>query len=97
MALLSDIVNWLRAGYPEGVPEQDYIPLLALLGRHLTEEEVDQIAAELDQDDARLSREAIHAAIERTTREPPHDSDVARVRARLAAGGWPLEWPRPSS
>ena len=94
MALLSDIINWLRAGYPEGVPEQDYIPLLALLGRHLTEDEVDQIAAQLGRNDARLSRESIHAAIARTTREPPHESDIARVTARLAAGGWPLEWPR---
>ena len=26
---LSAIVGWLRAGYPEGVPEVDYIPLFA--------------------------------------------------------------------
>jgi len=96
MALLSDIIRWLRAGYPDGVPEQDYIPLLALLGRHLTEAEVDQIADELGHNDARLSRDAIHAAIARTTNEPPHESDVARVTARLAAGGWPLEWRDPS-
>ena len=29
---LTKIVGWLRAGYPEGVPEHDYLPLFALLG-----------------------------------------------------------------
>ena len=29
---LAAVVGWLRAGYPEGVPEVDYIPLFALLG-----------------------------------------------------------------
>ena len=33
---LLQIVEWLRAGYPEGVPEQDYQPLLALLSKQLT-------------------------------------------------------------
>ena len=31
------IVNWLRAGYPEGVPGTDYIPLFAVLRHQLTE------------------------------------------------------------
>lgn len=30
---LQQLVDFLRAGYPEGVPEHDYQPLLALLGR----------------------------------------------------------------
>ena len=29
--VLSWIVGWLRAGYPDGVPSVDYIPLFALL------------------------------------------------------------------
>ena len=33
---LTRIIDWLRAGYPEGVPEHDYIPLFALLGSQLT-------------------------------------------------------------
>jgi Protein of unknown function (DUF3349) len=33
---LSRIIGWLRAGYPEGVPEVDYIPLFALLGDERT-------------------------------------------------------------
>ena len=44
---LTKIVDWLRAGYPEGVPDVDYIPLFALLGSQLTNEEVTAIADEL--------------------------------------------------
>jgi hypothetical protein len=93
-AFLTDIIGWLRAGYPDGVPAVDYIPLFALLERHLTDEEVREIAAELasaDQDDA----DAIHAAINAVTHEQPRDADIGRVRARLAAGGWPLAKPGP--
>jgi len=46
-ARLSGILDWLREGYPAGVPPKDYIPLLALLRRTLTEEEVREIAAEV--------------------------------------------------
>jgi len=28
---LTSVIQWLRAGYPEGVPDVDYIPLFALL------------------------------------------------------------------
>jgi hypothetical protein len=90
---LSDILGWLRAGYPDGVPERDYIPLFALLGRHLTDEEVQQIADQLASTDDPHSKDAINAAINAVTNEPPRDSDINRVRAHLAAGGWPLARP----
>ena len=44
---LSSIIGWLRAGYPEGVPDVDYIPLFALLGSQLTDKEVYEIGEEL--------------------------------------------------
>ena len=46
--VLSKIIEWLRAGYPEGVPDVDYIPLFALLGSQLTNEDVSLIATELE-------------------------------------------------
>ena len=46
-AVVAKIVGWLRAGYPEGVPQHDYIPLFALLGTELTNDEVTLIADEL--------------------------------------------------
>ncbi len=91
--VLSSIIKWLRAGYPDGVPEVDYIPLFALLGSQLTEGEVKAIAEELQTESKPESAEAIQRAIEAVTSQRPKDSDVARVRARLAAGGWPLARP----
>ena len=38
--VLENVVGWLNAGYPEGVPPRDHFPLLALLKRSLTEGEV---------------------------------------------------------
>jgi sirohydrochlorin ferrochelatase len=94
-SFLRDIVGWLRAGYPDGVPDVDYIPLFALLGRHLTDDEVKEIADELAASDDAHSADAIHAAINNVTHEQPRDSEIDRVRARLAAGGWPLAKPGP--
>ncbi len=93
---LSSIIGWLRAGYPEGVPSVDYIPLFALLGSQLTNDEVAEIAEELAKESGPDSARAIRDAIEMVTHEHPNDSDVARVRARLAAGGWPLAKPERS-
>jgi len=87
---LSKIIEWLRAGYPEGVPQHDYIPLFALLGSQLTNDEVILIGDELAGSGDPESADAIKKAIASVTHTTPHDSDVARVRARLAAGGWPL-------
>jgi hypothetical protein len=91
--VLARIITWLRAGYPEGVPEHDYVPLFALLGSQLTESEVSAIADELATSVDPDSAEAIKAAIATVTQTPPKGSDIARVRAHLAAGGWPLATP----
>jgi Protein of unknown function (DUF3349) len=90
---INKVVEWLRAGYPEGVPQNDYIPLLALLARRLTPEEVKMVAHELggrpyfDEID-------IGAEIMRITDDLPSVADVERVRERLAGLGWPLDDPR---
>jgi hypothetical protein len=95
---LASVISWLRAGYPEGVPQVDYVPLFALLASQLTEVEVKEIADELATNSDPTSAQALRDAIEMVTHEPPKESDVARVRARLAAGGWPLAGPpRPVS
>jgi Protein of unknown function (DUF3349) len=99
--LLRKIVEWLRAGYPEGVPNVDYIPLFALLGSQLTNDQVEAIAGELERDADPESAEAIRKAIVDVTHHQPSDADINRVRARLAGGGWPLakpsleHWPNP--
>ncbi|MET8774275.1 DUF3349 domain-containing protein [Nocardia sp. NPDC004654] len=83
---LNAIIEWLRAGYPDGVPESDYIPLLALLRRRLSDDEVRQIATELAITGALPADETdIQVMITKVTNEMPSEDDVARVRARVEA------------
>ena len=91
--VLSSIVGWLRAGYPEGVPEHDYIPLFALLSKQLSEAQVNEIADELAASGDPVTADAVHRAAAAVVDGHLQDSDVARVSARLAAGGWPLARP----
>jgi hypothetical protein len=102
-AFLNAIIGWLRAGYPEGVPDVDYVPLFALLGSQLTDDEVGSIAEALASESDHESATAIEAATKSVTHAQPNESDIARVKTRLAAGGWPLaqpdrhSWPEASS
>ncbi len=95
-ALLSRVVDWLREGYPAGVPQQDYVPLLALLRRRLTDEEVVQIAHDMvaaGMVPAELADIAVQ--ITKTTEEMPSTFDIDRVRDHLAFRGWPGAEPGP--
>lgn len=86
-------VGWLRAGYPSGVPRGDYVALLGLLRRKLTDHEVHQIAGELAglaEDGEVITTADVEKLISEATLDEPAGQDVARVSARLAAGGWPL-------
>jgi hypothetical protein len=88
---LSSVVNWLRAGYPNGVPESDYIPLLAILARRLSNDEVRQVAHELIEGGTLPADDIdIGVVITRVTDELPRDEDVQRVRDRLVSVGWPV-------
>lgn len=91
---LTRSVDWLRAGYPAGVPRQDYVALLGLLRRKLTEDEVRKIAQDLadasHQTSEPITTEDIETMIDQSVLQPASAEDVVRVSARLAAGGWPL-------
>lgn len=90
---LAKIVAWITAGYPEGVPGPDRVPLFSLLRRRLTEDEVRTVAVELKRtgefDDADIG-----VLITQITDALPTSEDVERVRRRLSVGGWPLDDPR---
>lgn len=83
------VLDWLREGYPAGVPPTDYFPLLALLRRRLTEEEVREIAVHVATlDGADGSDIGVH--ITKITDAVPSTDDIARVEARLTQHhGWP--------
>jgi hypothetical protein len=92
---LTRIVAWIKAGYPDGVPNPDQVPLLALLRRRLSDEEVLAVA------NALLERGGfdhidIGVLITEITDALPTPADIDRVHDRLAAFGWPLDDPRDS-
>jgi Protein of unknown function (DUF3349) len=94
---LTRAVDWLRAGYPAGVPRQDYVALLGLLRRKLTEDEVRKIARDLAEQSQQsadpITTEDIEAMIKDGVMQQATPEDVVRVSAHLAAGGWPLADP----
>ena len=87
---LNSVVAWLRAGYPEGIPPTDYFPVLALLSRRLSNDEVKLVSRELMQR-GDFDHVDIGVLITQLTDELPSPADVERVRERLATKGWPLD------
>jgi hypothetical protein len=75
----------LRRAYPAGVPDEDYLPLLAELSEDMSEETVSIVVAELI--DGERVVVANDAAAAQSVRVPDRDARH-RVRARLAAAGW---------
>ena len=83
-------VAFIRAGYPQGVPQSDYRPLLALLRRRLCDDEIAELARELvARGELKLNIDIadIGAAITRITDELPSAADLERVQRRLG-GDW---------
>jgi hypothetical protein len=90
--LVAGMVAFIRAGYPQGVPETDYIPLLALLCRRLSDDEVAAVASQLAaRGELNIDAADIGAAITRITDELPSSADLDRVQRRLEAIGWPVD------
>jgi hypothetical protein len=92
--LSARILDWLRAGYPQGIPPRDYVALLGVLRRQLTDEDIDTIAAELaahtDASGDPVTEADIHAIVRDRVFQTATDEDIQRVSSRLASGGWPL-------
>ena len=95
-APIEKIVAWLRAGYPEGIPEGDYIPLVALLRRRMTDDEIAAVGERLERsgllpaDPTRVGAEIL-----RVLDEVPSHDEIQRVIAQLSAGGWAVNTDEP--
>ena len=96
-SLLTRILNWLRAGYPEGVPGVDRVPLLALLrATPLTDEQVKEVVRNITANgtaalrDGTIDRDEIAEFISEVTEHDAGPENINRVAAKLAAVGWPL-------
>lgn len=85
-ARLSSFVNFLRGGYPPGAPAMGYVPLLALLPRRLTDDEVTVIMRNLT---TRMrwpiGRVDVGVEITHVTADLPSQEDIGRVQQRLKA------------
>lgn len=92
--LLERVINWLKAGYPQGVPTGDYIPLVALLKRRLTPEEIEELGAELE---LRGMLPADHVDVGsryiKMVDEVPSIQELERVTTHLQESGWPVDDP----
>lgn len=86
---ISRVVSFLRAGYPTRVRAFGYLPLLALLPRRVSDDEVGEIAAELAVRGRPVDNADIGVEITRSIHEMPSLEDIGRVRRRLIAIGGP--------
>jgi endonuclease III len=96
-SLFHSILQWLRAGYPEGVPGPDRVPLLALLrATPLTEDQVKEVVRNLTSDgsdataDGVIDEDEVEEFIKDVTHHDAGPENVQRIAAKLAAAGWPL-------
>jgi len=82
---IAKIVAWITAGYPEGVPGPDRVPLLALLKRRLTDDEKQKLA-----DSAKVVWDSLMIIRNRKVNTPPPaprgDADPAAGRGRSSGG-----------
>ena len=84
MSPLAKMVRFLRAGYPEAAPPVGYVPLLALLRRRLSDDEVSAVATGLAAcGDAPIDGIDIGAAITWITHELPAAEDIDRIKHAL--------------
>jgi hypothetical protein len=90
----ANVLDWLHEGYPEGVPPKDYFPLLALLLRNLSEDEVVAAASSVlkqSDGDNPVTAQEIRDAIRQVIDKEPNPEEIHQVAGRLASVGWPLE------
>ena len=87
------VLDWLHKGYPDGVPQTDYYPLLALLARSLEEDDVVKASWAVLRDshpDNPVTEDQIRQAVRDVIATEPNANEINQVAARLAMVGWPL-------
>src|SRR3954453_10166923 len=93
--VLDNVLGWLHEGYPDGVPPKDYFPLLALLKRSLSEDDVVRAAQSVLKSTASdaVTEAEIRAAVHGVIDKEPNPEEIHQVASRLASVGWPLALP----
>jgi Protein of unknown function (DUF3349) len=88
-ARVSSIVAFLRAGYPTGAPAVGYAPLLALLPRRVSDDEIRLIIGKFLPRRRPVDNVDVGVEITRVTQDMPSPNDIERVQRRLLAIGRP--------
>lgn len=98
---LERILAWLKKGYPSGIPEADYLPLLAILRRRLSDDEIKEVGDELSRQGLLpADRVDVGVVYLRKTDELASPNELERVGRKLSEAGWPLAtqtWPGPGT
>jgi hypothetical protein len=92
----SRILDWLKAGYPEGIAPNDYPPVLGVLHRVLTDRDIEAIADDLALQSVSngvepITADDVRAMVREHAFQRCSPEELRRVSAQLAAGGWPLD------
>ena len=92
---VASIVAFLRAGYPSGMPAVGYAPLLALLPRRASDDEIRSVISKLvpgrrpvenvPVDKVPVDNVDVGVEITRVTNEMPLPDDIERVQRGLTA------------
>ena len=80
--LSGPVLQWIREGYPEGVPDDESAALLAVLQERIGGDRALDVLRRLHKDGV-ISDSAASALL-------PEESQMRRVAAKLVIGGWPL-------
>lgn len=92
---VAKVLNWLKAGYPDGIPPHDFPSVLMVLHRNLTDTDIESIADDLALESISngsepVTADHIRAMIREHAFQTATPEDLLRVSAALAHGGWPL-------
>jgi len=92
---LRSVLDWLHAGYPEGIPPKDHFALLSVLRRRLTDEDIGRIldlsvATAHEHPERHVDYDTLRRIIAGVLQEDPSQEDIDRVTEHLVAGGWPV-------
>lgn len=85
---LAKIVDFFRAGYPDGLPSTGHVPLAALLRRRLSDDDVNRIAEEICALGPPIRHHHLDVAVRRVLREAACASDVLDAGRQLSDAGW---------
>lgn len=81
---LQSTVNLINRAFPEGVPDADFLPLLAVLYAHMADENLVEVVSLLTGRGRGAVLNDVYAAGSLVGLDP---DDVAAVRARLVSTG----------